>query len=134
METRAKLPPPGILLDKTVLLVEDGLIIALDVEDIATRLGTEEVLTYATVQGSLDALERAKPSAAILVINLGDMNSFPVADRLMELGVPFFASGYGQQAQMPRDHRPRRVVQKPRAVEYLALASASVSGNGEEDV
>lgn len=52
MDTRAK-PPPGILLDKTVLLVEDSLIVALDVGDIATRLGTEEVLTYATV---LDAL------------------------------------------------------------------------------
>lgn len=127
------LPPPGVLINKTVLLVEDSLIIALDVEDIANRLGASEVLTYATVQGALDALDRGKPSVAILDINLGDMNSFPVADRLMELGVPFFfASGYGEQAQMPAEHRSRKVVQKPYTLENLARAFVTVFGDGNE--
>lgn len=124
-----KLPPPGILIDKTVLLVEDSLIIALDVEDISARLGAKEVQTYATVQGALDAIDREKPSVAVLDINLGDANSFPVADRLAQLGVPFFfASGYGEQAQMPSDHRSRKIVQKPYTVENLARAFATVFG------
>lgn len=129
-----KIPPPGILIDKMVLLVEDSLIIALDVEDIVARLGATEVLTYATVQGALDALDRTKPSVAVLDINLGDTNSFPVATRLMEMGVPFFfASGYGEQAQMPADHRSRRVVQKPYTVENLARAFSAVFGGEESE-
>ncbi len=124
-----KLPPPGVLIDKTLLLVEDSLIIALDVEDIAAQLGAREVQTYATVQGALDAIDRERPSVAVLDINLGDANSFPVADRLAELGVPFFfASGYGEQARMPADHRARKVVQKPYTVENLARAFATLFG------
>ena len=124
-----KLPPPGILIDKTVLLVEDSLIIALDVEDISARLGAKEVQTYATVQGALDAIDREKPSVAVLDINLGDANSFPVADRLAQLGVPFFfASGYGEQAALPMEHRGREVVQKPYTLENVARALALLLG------
>lgn len=128
-----KLPPPGVLIGRSVLLVEDSLIIALDVEDILGRLGAEEVHTYATVEGALDALDRSTPSIAILDINLGDTNSFPVANRLLELGVPFFfASGYGEQAQLPLDHRARRVIQKPYTVENLARALGAALGIDDE--
>ncbi|WP_398471200.1 hypothetical protein [Tardiphaga sp.] len=77
----------------------------------------------------MDAIDREKPSVAVLDINLGDANGFPVADRLAQLGVPFFfASGYGEQAQMPSDHRSRKMVQKPYTVENLARAFATVFG------
>jgi CheY-like chemotaxis protein len=105
------------------LLVEDSLIISLDAEDIVARLGADNVTTQATAQGALDFLETAKPSLAILDINLGDRTSFPVADRLLELGVPFiFASGYGEQASLPLEHRNRPVVQKPYTLENVASA------------
>lgn len=83
----------------------------------------------------MGALERTRPSIAIVDINLGDMNSFPVADRRMELGVPFlFANGYEEQAHMPQDHCSRGIVQKPCAVEILARVIASVFWNGEGNV
>jgi light-regulated signal transduction histidine kinase (bacteriophytochrome) len=120
-------PPPRFLAGRHALLVEDSLIISLDAEDILGRLGTEHVSTQATAQGALDYLEAAKPSLAILDINLGDRTSFPVADRLLEIGVPFiFASGYGEQASLPIEHRNRPVVQKPYTLENVATALADI--------
>lgn len=120
-------PPPRFLTRMVALLVEDSLIISLDAEDIVMRLGAETVVIHATAQGALDYLEASKPSVAILDINLGDRTSFPVADRLLELGVPFiFASGYGEQASLPMEHRNRQVLQKPYTLENMARALAEL--------
>jgi light-regulated signal transduction histidine kinase (bacteriophytochrome)/CheY-like chemotaxis protein len=106
-----------------VLLVEDSLIIALDAEDIVRRLGAVDVVTAATVEQGLRAIDEARPSLAILDVNLGDHTSFAVADRLLELGIPFlFATGYGEQAQLPEDHAQRTVLQKPYTLENMARA------------
>jgi light-regulated signal transduction histidine kinase (bacteriophytochrome)/CheY-like chemotaxis protein len=123
-------PPPKFLAQRTVLLVEDSLIISLDAEDILIRLGADSVSTHATSQGALDYLVSASPSAAVLDINLGDRTSFPVADRLSELGIPFiFASGYGEQASLPMEHRARQVLQKPYTLENMARALAELFGD-----
>jgi light-regulated signal transduction histidine kinase (bacteriophytochrome) len=116
-------PPPKFLAQRSVLLVEDSLIIALDAEDILARLGSDGVAVHATTQGALDYLENGAPSFAVLDINLGDRTSFPIADRLSDLGVPFiFASGYGEQASLPMEHRGRQVLQKPYTLENMARA------------
>jgi len=121
--------PDTMLEAHDVLLVEDSLIIALDAEDIANRLGAATVTTSATVQGALDQIDIQRPTVAILDINLGDRNSYAVADRLAELNVPFiFATGYGEQANLPMDHRGRLVVQKPYTLENIARAMDSVVG------
>ena len=124
--------PTRMLEGLDVLLVEDSLIIALDAEDIVTRLGAETVSTAATVDSALDAIGSGHPAVAMLDINLGDRNSFPIADRLMELNVPFlFATGYGEQAQLPMEHRHRLVVQKPYTLENVARALDQLLGAGE---
>ena len=124
-------PPDALLAGLNVLLVEDSLIIALDAEDIATRLGASAVTTAATVDGALDNIAASRPDFAILDINLGDRNSYPIADRLAELGVPFlFATGYGEQANLPQNHRGRLVVQKPYTLENVARAVDSLSASG----
>ena len=121
-------PTPGPMLDgHDLLLVEDSLIIALDAEDILVRLGAESVQTAATVDGALDLIQASKPKLAMLDINLGDQNSFPIADRLSDLDVPFlFATGYGEQAQLPQRHRGRPVVQKPYTMENVARAVSDI--------
>ncbi|WP_395942916.1 HWE histidine kinase domain-containing protein [Brevundimonas sp.] len=115
--------PNTLLKGHDILLVEDSLIIALDAEDIATRLGAENVTTAATVDGALDNIEASRPSIAVLDINLGDRTSYPIADRLAELNIPFlFATGYGEQANFPMAHRGRPVIQKPYTLENMARA------------
>ena len=120
-------PPATLLNGQRVLLVEDSLIIALDAEDIANKLGADEVTTAASVGAAVDLIEAAPPSIAVLDINLGSTNSFPIADKLLDLGVPFmFATGYGEQASFPDRHRGRLVVQKPYTIENLARAMAEM--------
>ncbi|NIJ06510.1 light-regulated signal transduction histidine kinase (bacteriophytochrome)/CheY-like chemotaxis protein [Sphingomonas vulcanisoli] len=105
---------------KSVLLVEDSLIIALDAEDILERFGAT-VLTASTPEAAHDILDHQHVDYAVLDINLGDQTSFGVADRLRELGIPyFFASGYGEQANLPMDHRSTTVVQKPYTTHNIA--------------
>jgi CheY-like chemotaxis protein len=117
------LPMEPILEGRKLLLVEDSLIIALDAEDILTRLGASDVSTSATVESAYRTINEGKPDLAILDINLGDHTSYAVADRLLSLGVPFlFATGYGEQAQLPPAHRDRLVVQKPYTFSNLARA------------
>ncbi|MDY6922685.1 MAG: HWE histidine kinase domain-containing protein [Pseudomonadota bacterium] len=127
---------PDQLLDGLdALLVEDSLIIALDAEDIVGRLGAGTITTSATVEGALEHLETQRPAVAMLDINLGDRNSYPIADRLLELGVPFlFATGYGEQADLPDIHRGRPVVQKPYTMENVArVMDDLLNPRGEDD-
>ena len=116
-------PPDQVLEGHDLLLVEDSLIIALDAEDILNRLGAASVSTAARVDAALEMITQLKPTIAMLDINLGDHTSFAVADRLLDLGVPFlFATGFGEQAQLPMQHRARLVVQKPYTLENVARA------------
>lgn len=116
-------PPEQILRGHRVLLVEDSLIIALDAEDVVERLGADAVVTAATVEAGLEAINGFTPTLALLDINLGDRTSYPVADALSARGVPFiFASGYGEQASLPEAHRERTVLQKPYTQENVARA------------
>ncbi len=104
-----------------VLLVEDSLIIALDAEDILRRLGARHVSAEGSVAEALEVIDGNRPDIAILDINLGDHNSFAIADRLVERKVPFmFATGYGEQLLLPLEHRARTVLQKPYTMASLA--------------
>lgn len=103
-----------VLAGRNVLLVEDSLIIALDAEDILKRLGAAKVVAEASVAGAIAAIEPEQIDFAILDINLGDQFSFPIASELARHGISFlFATGYGEQAKMPPEHRARLVLQKP---------------------
>ncbi|MFC3713180.1 HWE histidine kinase domain-containing protein [Sphingoaurantiacus capsulatus] len=116
-------PPQQILVGHRVLLVEDSLIIALDAEDVLNRLGATEATTASTVDAGLEAIDNFQPTVAMLDINLGDRSSYPVADKLDDDSIPFiFASGYGEQAQLPERHQQRVVLQKPYTLENVARA------------
>lgn len=101
-------------LSGTVLLVEDSLIIAMDAEDILMELGAADVRTAATVAQALDWLSHETPTLAVLDVNLGEETSFPVADALRTRGIRYvFATGYGDQLQMPEAHARTPIVKKP---------------------
>lgn len=121
--------PSRVLVGERVLLVEDSLIIALDAEDAIERLGADEVITASSIPGGLEAIDAFKPTLAMLDINLGDSMSFAIADRLLELGIPFvFASGYGEQAHLPELHAARTVLQKPYTLENIARCLDEIVG------
>ncbi|MES2494966.1 MAG: HWE histidine kinase domain-containing protein [Pseudomonadota bacterium] len=99
---------------KTVLLVEDSMLIALDVEDALKALGATRVITASTVRQARSAVAADDFDFAILDINLGADSSLSVAEELRSRGIPFlFASGYGEQAQLSRDFADAYVITKP---------------------
>jgi light-regulated signal transduction histidine kinase (bacteriophytochrome) len=118
-----------LLRGKNVMLVEDSLIIALDAEDLLHRLGAASVTTESSAIGGIAAIEARRPDVAILDINLGDHDSVPIANRLSELGIPFlFATGYGEQSQLPDVHKARPIVQKPYTLGSLSRRMGELLG------
>jgi CheY-like chemotaxis protein len=108
-----------------ILVVEDEMLVAMNIEDMLLELG-HEVAGLASRLGPALALAReSRFDAAMLDVNLAGEPSFPVADLLIDRGVPFlFATGYGRQG-IEEKYRGYPMLQKPfRAVELgEALAS-----------
>ncbi|MEH3048410.1 response regulator [Sphingomonas adhaesiva] len=115
---------------KRILIVEDEYFIA---SDLKRALGDQDAVVLGPV-GSLDAglaaVAAAEPiDLAVLDVNLDGAESYPIADRLAELGVPFmFVTGYDDWA-MPRAYRDTPRLAKPfppgavvRAIERLVAA------------
>ena len=101
------------------------MLVAMNIEDMLLELG-HEVAGLASRLGPALALAReSRFDAAMLDVNLAGEPSFPVADLLIDRGVPFlFATGYGRQG-IEEKYRGYPMLQKPfRAVELgEALAS-----------
>ncbi|MEC7818660.1 MAG: HWE histidine kinase domain-containing protein [Pseudomonadota bacterium] len=97
-----------------VLIVEDGMIIAMDTEETLRDLGVAEVTIAAKVSTALKALEGTQFDLAVLDYNLGTESSEPVARKLVELGVPFWlATGYGEMADKLEEIGAQGVLTKP---------------------
>ncbi len=112
-EVDGALQPRGSAAQR-VLLVEDTMIIALETEDILRSSGVERVDLATNVAQALGLIEAARPDFAVLDVNLGDQTSFPIADQLLALKVPFvFATGYGEDIAFPAAYSGVPVVQKP---------------------
>jgi light-regulated signal transduction histidine kinase (bacteriophytochrome)/CheY-like chemotaxis protein len=111
----------------TALIVEDNLIIAMAAEVILLDLGARHVETAASVTQAMQAIARAKPSFALLDINLGGESSIQVGKTLQDMKVPFiFATGYGERAPIPEELADAPVIQKPYTRETVEAALAKL--------
>ncbi len=111
---------PSSTLSGRVLLVEDNMLIALDVEDMLLELGAEHVNTVASVEQALRIIESDPPTFALLDINLGAETSIRAAEALFDLNVPFiFATGYGEGVPRPAKLGNVPVLSKPYTIETL---------------
>lgn len=101
-------------LPNRVLVVEDNVLVAMTTQALFEEIGVREVEIVSNVNSALAIIENKPPDFALLDVNLGDENSFPVADKLRELGVPMvFASGYGDNVIFPDDHADTPRITKP---------------------
>ncbi|WP_417683986.1 HWE histidine kinase domain-containing protein [Roseibium sp.] len=112
---------------ETVLLIEDNVIIALDAEDMLKSNGFADVRVHNRVSDALAYLDQETCGFAVLDINLGDETSLDIADRLVELGIPFiFASGYGDSTGLPERFQNAVVLTKPYTAENLDTCLAEM--------
>ena len=105
-----------------VLIVEDEAMIAMLVEDMVLDFGSEVVGPVANMTDAINLARSAELDTAILDINVGGSVIFPVADILIERGIPFiFATGYGSVGLPPRFHNSPTL---PKPFSYQSLAEA----------
>lgn len=121
--TQAALEGSESRLSGLVLVVEDNMIIALEVEDMLLSLGATHVSVASNVAAALRLLDLETPTFALLDLNLGREMSWPVAARLRELNIPhIFATGYGDGLEYPLEHRSTPSLTKPYTSETIAGA------------
>lgn len=97
-----------------ILIVDDEVLLAMEVEMILTDAGFEAIGPVHSVPAALDLIDTTRPDGAVLDVNLDHRGtSNAVADRLEALGVPFiFLTGYAPE-HIPDPQRARQVIGKP---------------------
>ena len=96
-----------------ILIVEDEMLVAMNIEDMLLDLGHEVAGLAGRLEPALSLAQEADFDAAMLDVNLAGVPSFPVAKILRERGIPFlFATGYGIKG-IEEDYRSFPVLQKP---------------------
>jgi len=80
---------------RRILVVEDEALIAIEMKETLTGLGFSVVGPVSTIPQAMAALGDGALDGAILDLNLGGQLTYPVADRLAALRIPFvFVTGY----------------------------------------
>ncbi|KTT76366.1 response regulator [Sphingomonas endophytica] len=108
-----------------VLLVEDELLIALDLQGTIEDAGFRVEGPCTTLSEAQEAIDRhgARFAAALLDVRLADDTVFPAADRLHAAGVPLlFHSGHADDADLRRRYPLAMVCPKPSAPDTLSAA------------
>lgn len=111
-----------MLAGRRLLVVEDEMMVLLHIEDALADLGCTSVSAAATVDQALELIKAQAFDAAMVDVNLGGRESYPVADALTERGVPFaFSTGYSGQS-LHEGYRDRPVLGKPyREADLVAM-------------
>lgn len=96
-----------------ILLVEDEMLVAMLLEDMLIEAGHSIVGPLARVDQAVEAARHEQIDLAILDVNVGGEEIYPVAEALAARDVPFaFATGYGAHGlRAPWQDRP--TLQKP---------------------
>lgn len=109
-----------------ILVVEDEMLVAMNIEDMLLDLGHEVAGLASRVEPALALAREGEFDVAMLDVNLAGKPSFPVAEILIERGIPvLFATGYGIKG-IPEAFHACPVLQKPFREKDLGAAIDSI--------
>jgi PAS domain S-box-containing protein len=110
-----------------VLIVEDAVLLALELETGLSDAGAEVIGPAYELEEAMALLDR-EIDAAVLDANLNGRSVMPVAEALAARGIPFvFATGYGEAGGAPSGF-DAPIIRKPYDVTQVAAAVAGVLG------
>ena len=113
-----------------VLLAEDELLVALDIEATLQDLGCEIIGPLATVAEVERVAGSADLDGAILDVNLRGEQVFRAVPRLLERGIPvLLSSGYDETTSFPDEFRRLPVLVKPYEGTELAARLKELFGS-----
>jgi CheY-like chemotaxis protein len=111
---------PDGALPQDILIVEDNIIIAMDVEESLRQIGVRDVRVAHNVENALSAIGQRLPDCALLDIELAHGTSFAVAALLQQHGIRFaFMSGYDDNATRGTRFRGVTHLRKPFTIQEL---------------
>ena len=126
---------PPLLGDLRILVLEDELLIAMDVEQLCRDYGASEV----TILRNLAEIDpenlAARFDAAIVDLMLDGVSTLDFAKSLLDQNVPFvFASGYSDKAEIESDFPGVMLISKPYSGIDLVEAVAASCGRAVAQV
>ncbi len=105
-----------------ILIVEDEMLVAMNIEDMLLDLGHEVAGLASRLEPALSLASEGEFDLAMLDVNLAGQTSFPIAAVLASRGIPFFfATGYGVKG-IAEEYRSYPVLQKPFRAHDLEIA------------
>jgi CheY-like chemotaxis protein len=108
-----KVRSDGVVQGLRVLVVEDEAMIAAQIEDALINAGCVVVGPASRVAAAFDLLHYGSIDAALLDVNVAEERSYPIADALIAMAVPFaFCTGY-EAGGLPERFKDRPVLNKP---------------------
>jgi light-regulated signal transduction histidine kinase (bacteriophytochrome) len=124
--------PPKRAKRLRVMIVEDQVLIAMDLEASLIENGDIVACVCASAAQALEALEGAAIDVAILDFYLDGETSVAVAEALEKRGIPFiFATGQGDETAMPPRFAGKALVRKPYDVDQIMTAlRKALAGRG----
>ena len=112
---------------RRVFVVEDEIMIRMLLEDMLADLGYGVAASAGGLNEAMILAKESEFDLAILDVNLNGDPVYPVADLLMQRGVPFaFSTGYGERG-LPEPYRGRPTLQKPFQLENLESILTSIA-------
>jgi len=106
----------------SVLIVEDEPLIAMMLEDFLDSLGHKIAGTVETVQEAIARVDEGGFDVAIIDVHLKGEHVWPVADRLVEKGLPFVVATGGHISPPPPEHADAPVLAKPYTIDSIEPA------------
>ena len=98
----------------SILVVEDHVLIALDLETMLLDLGAGQVTIANSVDQALQLIAMTDFDAALLDVRVGGTTNIPIATALRDKGVPFaFATGYDTKNAIPEEFQDCSLIAKP---------------------
>lgn len=121
------LPSSQPLANRRVLLVEDQYLVAEELRRMVQSLGGEVVGPVPRAQPALELIEREHVDLALLDINLGPDDAYPLATELMRRKAPFLFVTGAEPWVIPEAFRDIPRLDKPVTSKLLADAVQRLS-------
>jgi CheY-like chemotaxis protein len=109
-----------LLSGRSILVIEDEMLILMMIEDMLADLGCESVATASKIDQAITLIDGHVYDAAMLDLNLNGMESYPIADALIARDVPYFFSTGNSLANVKDGYKDHDVLKKPFTFQQLS--------------